>query len=51
MKYVVCNLAVNAVAITCVCCAAYLAIKRVDGWGWFLLVGMLCTTTLKMAGD
>lgn len=51
MKYAICTIAINAVSITCVCCAAYLANKRVEGWGWFLFVAMVCATTLKITGD
>jgi hypothetical protein len=37
----------NAVSIACVIGAVILASKGTDGWGEFLLVALLCTTTLK----
>jgi hypothetical protein len=37
----------NAVSIACVIGAVNLASKGTEGWGWFLLVALLCSTTLK----
>jgi len=38
MKYIL----MNAVSIICIIAAAVTAYSNVDGWGWFLFVG-LCT--------
>jgi hypothetical protein len=32
----------NLGAVVCFGAAGYLAVKGVDGWGWFLFVGLLC---------
>jgi hypothetical protein len=37
----------NAVSIACVIGAVTLASKGTEGWGWFLIVALLCSTTLK----
>ena len=37
----------NVVSITSVIGAIILASKGTEGWGWFLLVAFLCSTTLK----
>jgi hypothetical protein len=37
----------NAVSIACVIAAVFLSTKGTEGWGWFLLVAFLCSTTLK----
>ena len=47
MKYLLANLGVNLVAITCVCVAGYLVAHDKKGWGWFLFVGLLCYSTVS----
>ncbi len=36
----------NAVSIFCVIGAVILASKEKEGWGWFLLVALLCCATI-----
>jgi hypothetical protein len=33
---------VNVGAVICFAVGGYLAAKGIDGWGWFLFVGLLC---------
>ena len=40
-------LAANAVSIACVLSAFLLALKGVDGWGWFLAIAVLFGHTLS----
>jgi hypothetical protein len=37
MKFI----AYNSVSLTCISLAAYMAIRNVSGWGWFLALGAL----------
>lgn len=37
----------NIATIICVSFACYLAVKGIDGWGWFLFVGVLLGTVPK----
>ena len=32
-------------SIACFCLAGFLAYNGIDGWGWFLFVGVLATTS------
>jgi hypothetical protein len=32
-------------------CAAYMAIKGIDGWGWFLVVGVLLAAGLSYSDN
>jgi len=29
--------------LVCICLAALLALKGIEGWGWFLFVAVLCS--------
>lgn len=42
MKHLLLNLGINLVALLCIGIAGWMASKQLDGWGWFLFVGMLC---------
>ena len=36
----------NLSALACVIAAAALAVNQIEGWGWFLFVGLLMTSYL-----
>ena len=42
MKIALMNITANLVSLSCVGCAGYLVLKDKDGWGWFLLVALIC---------
>jgi len=42
MKFLIANLGANLAALLCIGTAGYLAANDKGGWGWFLLVGLLC---------
>jgi hypothetical protein len=41
----------NLTSLACVVGAAYLASKGTEGWGYFLLVAVLCTQTFSFGGE
>lgn len=47
MKTTLVLVACNLVSLTAVCAAAYLAAKDARGWGWFIVVALLCHSTPK----
>lgn len=49
MKFTLATIAANAVSLACVVIAGYLALNGKTGWGWFLIVGLLCTGSVKMS--
>jgi hypothetical protein len=44
-------LAGELASITCVILAAYLASRGISGWGWFLFMAVMLTTTRKWHKD
>lgn len=46
MKYFLANIGVNLVALACVSIAGYMAIKGINGWGWFLGIGICAAGTV-----
>ena len=50
MTYFLANLGVNLVALAAVVVSGYLAVHDKDGWGWFLLVGLLCAGSATLSG-
>jgi hypothetical protein len=47
MKYALQSIAANLVSLGMVASAGCMAMNDKPGWGWFLLVAMICYTTLK----
>lgn len=47
MKFAVSTIAANISCIVCVCAAFYLAANRLDGWGWFLMIAIFLSCTVK----
>lgn len=47
MKLFLANLGINLVSIVCAIAAAYIAAHGGEGWGWFLLVALLCAGSAK----
>jgi len=47
MKLIFLNISANLVALSCVGSAAYLAVHKIDGWGWFLFVAFCTTVAYK----
>lgn len=47
MKYLLANLGANLLAIVCVCVAGYMAINKINGWGWFLFIGLCCACSVN----
>ena len=45
MNDIVLLLVSNATSIVCVIGAAIIASKGYEGWGWFLLIALLCSTS------
>lgn len=41
MKLFMTMLAVNFTSLACVAVAGYLAVNKIDGWGWFLFVAVI----------
>lgn len=37
----------NIFSVSCAISAGVLAYRGIDGWGWFLLAGVACYTTLR----
>ena len=48
MKYSLLILSSNIPAITCMGVAGHLASQGKDGWGWFLIVGMICVCSVTL---
>ena len=42
MKYLIENFSANIVSLACVGFAGYLMVNDKTGWGWFLLIALLC---------
>lgn len=47
MKLFLANLAVNLCALACIGIAGTMVIKGVGGWGWFLLIAVICACTIE----
>lgn len=47
MKFALAIIGINLSALTCVIAAAHLAVNGIEGWGWFLLVAILCAGSVK----
>lgn len=41
------NFTSNVVAMMCAGFAGYLAIKQIEGWGWFLICAVIAATTVQ----
>lgn len=41
----------NLAALTCIGIAGYLANQQKAGWGWFLCIGLLCTSSVTHKSD
>jgi hypothetical protein len=48
MKYSLLILSSNIPAITCMGVAGHLASQGKNGWGWFLIVGMICVCSVTL---
>jgi hypothetical protein len=48
MKYLLIYLGANLPSLACVVCACHLALHGCDGWGWFLLVGLAITASVRI---
>ena len=51
MKNIFIILACNTVSIACIIAAGVNAYHKVDGWGWFLLVGALTAGSVTKVND
>lgn len=50
MMFWIAYLTSHAVSLTCVGAAWYLAANDRQGWGWFLVVALLCVAVVNGAG-
>lgn len=48
MKFIALIIASNIASILAVWCAWQLASDGKDGWGWFLIVALCATTTIRV---
>lgn len=47
MKYSYIVIAANVFSIICAIVAAYMALNKIEGWGWFLFVAVICFTSIS----
>lgn len=50
MKYLLANLGINLAALACFIIGGILAFHGKDGWGWFLLIGLMCAGSVTFKG-
>jgi type IV secretory pathway VirB2 component (pilin) len=50
MKLFLANISGNLATLGCVVVAGLLAMKGKDGWGWFLVVAVVCQVSYKSTG-
>ncbi len=49
MKWLLASLAANLISLSCVIGAIVIAISGKDGWGWFLLVAVICESSIVVS--
>jgi hypothetical protein len=51
MKFILATIFSNIPSGLCCWCSFYLLLNGINGWGWFLVVGVIVTKTVKINNE